>query len=90
MGMYDEKCECKNVAVEQRPETVFNLLGESYDLTKKALAMATQINANLFGENPKEQKPEQPCCMRDAIILHVWDLKALCEQLSDILSGLGV
>ncbi len=36
MGMYDEKCECKNVAVEQRPETVFNLLGGILRLDKES------------------------------------------------------
>lgn len=88
MTMYDEACECKAVAKE--PETVFNLLGESYDFAKKALAMAAQINANLFGKQIKELKPDDPHCMRDAIALHVDDLKALCEELNDILRGLGV
>ena len=90
MEMYDEKCECKKVAVGQPSETVFNLLGESYDLTTKALAMAMQINATSFGKQAKEQKQENPRCMRDAIARHVDDLKVLCEELNDILSGFGV
>lgn len=90
MTMYDEKCECKEVAVEQPHETVFNLLGESYDLTTKALAMPMQINATLFGKQAKEQKQENPRCVRDAIARHVDDLKLLYEELNDILSGLGM
>ena len=90
MAMYDENCECKEAAVEQSPETVFNLLGESYDLTTKALAMAMKINATLFGKQAKEQKQENPRCTRDAIVRHVDDQKALCEELYDILSGFGM
>ncbi len=90
MAKYDENCECRSVAAEQKPETVFNLLGESYDFTKQALAMAVQVNANLFGKQLSEQTSEDPRCMRDAIALHVDDLKRLCEELHDILVGLGV
>lgn len=89
MVTYDEKRECKSVTGEQKHEPVFNLLGQSYDLTKKALAMAMRINANFFGKQEKEQNPEPPCCMCDAIVQHVDELKALCEELDDILSGLG-
>ena len=88
--MYGENCECKKATVERPPETVFNLLGESFDLTTKALAMAMQINATLFGKQAKERTQENPRCARDAIAMHVDDLKALCEELNDILSGFGV
>lgn len=90
IAMYGENCECKKAGVERPPETVFNLLGESYDLTTKALAMAMKINATLFGKQAKEQKQENPRCTRDAIVRHVDDQKALCEELDDILSGLGM
>lgn len=90
MAMYNENCECKEVVVEHPHETVFNLLGESYDLTTKALAMAMQINATLFGKQVKEGKQENPRCTRDSIARHVDDLKVLCEELNDILSGFGM
>nr|DAI47446.1 MAG TPA: hypothetical protein [Caudoviricetes sp.] len=90
MAMFKESCECEEVGVEQKPKTVFSLLGESYDLTTKALAMATQINATIFGKQAKERKQENPRCTRDAIVRHVDDLKVLYEELSDILSGLGM
>lgn len=64
--MYGENCECKKAGVERPPETVFNLLGESYDLTTKALAMAMKINATLFGKQAKEQKQENPLRRKNA------------------------
>ena len=90
MEMYNENCERKEVAVAHLPETVFNLLGESYDLTTNALAIAIRINASLFGKQAKEEKQENPRCARDAIARHVYDLKALCEELNEILDGLGM
>ena len=90
MAMYNENCERNEVAVEQLPETVFNLLGESYDLTTNALAMAMRINASLFGKQAKEEKQENPRCARDEIARHVYDLKVLCEELNEILGGLGM
>lgn len=90
MSMYNENCECKKVVVEQLPETVFNLLGESYGLTTNALAMAMRINDSLFGKQAKEEKQENPRCARDEIARHVYDLKVLCEELNEILGGLGM
>ena len=90
MAMYNENCERNEVAVEQLPETVFNLLGESYDLTTNALGMAMRINASLFGKQAKEEKQEKqgnPRCTRDAIARHVDELKVLCEELNEILGG---
>lgn len=90
MPMYNETCECRNVVAEPQQESLFNLLGQSYEYAKKALDMATQVNVNLFGKPLKESKADSPHCMRDAVAQHVDDLKALCEELNEILMGLGV
>ena len=90
MAMYNENCERKEVAVEHLPETLINLLGESYDLTTNALGMAMKINAILFGKQAKEGKQENPLCTRDLIARHVDDLKVLCEELNEILIGFGM
>lgn len=89
MEMYNKPCECKITDAAPKPETVFNLLGESYDYARKALAMAVQINAYCFGKQVEEKATADPRCMRDAIAVHLDNLKALCEELDEILSGLG-
>lgn len=72
------------------PAPLTAMLVEANDLTQKALAMAMQIDSQVFGMGPKEQKPNAPRCMRDVVGQHLDDLKALCESLDSICRGLGV
>lgn len=72
------------------PAPIASMLAEANDHTQKALTMAMQINNYVFGKGPKERKSSDPRCMRDALAEHVYDLKALCEELNEIVQGMGV
>lgn len=72
------------------PAPLAAMLAEADNITEKALAMAVQINNQVFGKGPGERKTDDPRCMRDAVAAHVDHLKALCEALNDITQGLGV
>lgn len=90
MTMYNEACENKSLSVGPGPTPLSAMLGEARDLTKKAFAIAITINANCFGKQAKDMKPDESRCLRDAVAQHVDDLKALCEELNEILMGLEV
>lgn len=78
------------VCAAEAPETLFYLLGESYEVTRKALAMTAQISDNLFAKPLKERQEDSPRCTRDAVANHLDDLKVLCEVLNGIINGLGI
>lgn len=93
--MYNEnvnKCEAPvmSAPVMPGPEPISGMLASACNLAETALAMATKINAHCFGIQPKEKDKINPQCMRDVMVYHVDCLKAICEELNDIMQGLGV
>lgn len=88
--MHDVKVNMESTSVNPGPAPISGMLASACNLAETALAMAMNINAHCFGIQPKEKDKINPQCMRDAMVHHVDCLKAICEELNDIMQGLGV
>lgn len=91
--MYNDETKCCPVPEGDCAEmpNVTQITNEIHCLIGDALQMAYHINQYLFGfGEPVNEKPIEPKCYRDDLVLKSKTLKILCEELAKTCRGIGV
>ena len=86
----DKLIRKSDIFLKRHSPTILTCIGAVGAVATGVLAAASTSKAIKMLEEAKEEKQENPRCARDEIARHVEDLKVLCEELNEILSGFGI
>ena len=90
--MYNDEMKCcPQVDIKEDIENVTQMTSEIKAMTVDALMMAYAINKHLFGKGePDKENMGEPKCYRDELCLQGKFARKLCEELREIMRGIGV
>lgn len=90
MNYREANVPCVDEGAVREPESVMELIGKSYDLEKRIVETLRRMESNLFGCTPKEEKEEEPRCLRAVCAMHLERMGEIDAVLRSIAEMLGV
>lgn len=90
MNYREANAPCVVEETAREPESVMELIGKSYDLEKQIAETLRRMESNLFGCTQKEEKEEEPRCLRAVCAMHLERMGEIDGKLRSIAERLGV
>lgn len=90
MNFREANVPCVGEAAVRKPESVMEMIGKSYDIEKRIVETLRRMENTLFGRTQKEEKEEEPRCLRDVCAMHLKRMGEIDEVLRSIAEKLGV